>query len=120
MKNKSISEIDKNLRITNELPIYLGDVLIGLLLSDGSLERTSSTSAVRLSISFSEKHREYLEFLYNLYKPYINTEPALIRVYNRKTNSYNNVLKFKTLSIPQLIYYYELFYVNGKKLIPCT
>lgn len=123
MKNKSIpseqaTEIDKNLRITNELPIYLGDVLIGLLLSDGSLERTSSTSAVRLSISFSEKHREYLEFLYNLYKPYINTEPALIRVYNRKTNSYNNVLKFKTLSIPQLIYYYELFYVNGKKLIP--
>lgn len=92
--------------------------MIGLLLSDGSLERTSSTSAVRLSISFSEKHREYLEFLYNLYKPYINTEPALIRVYNRKTNSYNNVLKFKTLSIPQLIYYYELFYVNGKKLIP--
>lgn len=42
----------------------------------------------------------------------------MIKVYNRKTNSYNNVLKFKTLSIPQLIYYYELFYVEGKKLIP--
>ena len=63
MKNKSISEKYKILRITNELPIYLGDVLTGLLLSDGSLERTYSSSAVRLSLSFSEKHIEYLEFL---------------------------------------------------------
>ena len=118
MKNQSISEKDKIIRITNELPIYLGDVMIGLLLSDGSLERTSSTSGVRLSISFSEKHKEYLEFLYKLYEPYINTKPALIKVYNKKTDSYNNVLKFKTLTLPQLIYYYELFYVEGKKLIP--
>jgi len=39
MKNKSLTEIDKFIRTRNELPIYLGEVMIGLMLSDGSLER---------------------------------------------------------------------------------
>lgn len=34
MKNKSLTEIDKFIRTRNELPIYLGEVMIGLMLSD--------------------------------------------------------------------------------------
>nr|QDH07214.1 hypothetical protein [Ophiocordyceps sinensis] len=117
MKNESLTEIEKDIRTKNELPIYLNEVMIGLMLSDGSLERSSSTSGVRLSICFSKKDEEYLKFIYDLYKPYINTEPAYIKVYNKKTDSYNEVLKFKTISLPQLIYYYELFY-KGKKIVP--
>lgn len=78
-QNKSLTELEKFLRTRNELPIYLDNVMIGLMLSDGSLERTSSTSGVRLSVSFSKKHAKYLEFIYNLYKPYINTEPTEAR-----------------------------------------
>lgn len=94
----------------------LGEVMIGLMLSDGSLERSSSTSGVRLFICFSKKHAEYLKFIYDLYKPYIT-----IKVYNKKTDSYNEVLKFKTISLcgaTQLIYYHELFYIKGKKIVP--
>ena len=113
--NKSLTAIDKFIRTRNELPIYLGEVLIGLMLSDGSLERSSPTSGVRLSICFGKNHEEYLKFIYDMFKPYVNTEPTSIEVYNKKTDSYNDVLKFKTISLPQLIHYYELFYSQGKK-----
>ena len=66
---------------------------------------------------FWKKHSEYLRFLYSLFKPYINSEPVDIKVYNKKTDSYNNVIRFKTISIPQLIHYMELFY-KGKKVVP--
>lgn len=118
MKNTSLTEKEKFIRTRNELPSYLDDVMIGLILSDGSLQRTSSTSGVRLAISFGKKHEDYLYFIYNLFKAYVNTEPTSIKVYNNKTKSYNDVLKFKTISLPQLIHYYDLFYVNGKKIVP--
>lgn len=117
LKSKSLSEREKFMRTRNELPVYLQEVLIGLMLSDGSLERTSPTSGVRLTVSFGKKHSEYLKFLYNLYKPYANSEPVNIQVFNKKTDSYNNVIRFKTVSLPQLIYFRELFY-KGKKVVP--
>ena len=118
MKNELLTNKDKFIRTRNELPIYLGEVMIGLMLSDGSLERSSSTSGARLCVNFGKKHEEYLNFLYDLYKPYINTNPVSIKVFNKKTDSYNDVLRFKTISLPQLIYYYELFYIDGKKKVP--
>jgi hypothetical protein len=75
LRDKSLSEKDKYLRTVNVLPNYLSEVLIGLMLSDGSLERVSPTSGVRLSVIFGVKHSEYLMFLYSLFKPYINAEP---------------------------------------------
>lgn len=118
MKNELLTDKDKFIRTRNELPIYLGEVMIGLMLSDGSLERSSSTSGARLCVNFGKKHEEYLNFLYDLYKPYINTNPVSIKVFNKKTDSYNDVLRFKTISLPQLIHYYELFYIDGKKRVP--
>lgn len=47
-----------------------------------------------------KKHGEYLKFLYNFYRPYINTKPACIKVYNKKTDER---LKFKTISLPPLL-----------------
>ena len=54
LKNKSLSERDKFMRTRNELPVYLQEVLIGLMLSDGSLERSSPTSGVRLAVCFGK------------------------------------------------------------------
>lgn len=39
-------------RMKSKLPRYLNDVLVGLLLSDGHLEKTSLTSGARLTVSF--------------------------------------------------------------------
>jgi len=113
----------KEYRSKSKLPLYLNDVLIGLLLSDGHLERTSPTSAVRLSVSFGAKHAPYLHHLYDLFEPYTNTGPASISVINKKTNTSHEVIKFKTVSLPQLTYYHQLFYeINSQgkliKIVP--
>lgn len=113
----------KELRSKSRLSLYLNDVIIGLLLSDGYLERSSPTSGVRLTISFGVKHLAYLNHLFNLLEPYTNTNPTSISVYNKQTKTNNEVCRFKTVSLPQLLYYYELFYKansEGKfiKVIP--
>lgn len=113
----------KSLRSKSKLSLYLDGVIMGLLLSDGYLERTSPTSAVRLTVSFGAKHSAYLMYLFDLFEAYTNTSATTIDVYNRQTKSYNKVWRFKTVSLPQLIYYHELFYklnAEGKliKTIP--
>lgn len=100
----------KELRSKSKFSIYLNEVLIGLLLSDGYLERSSPTSGARLTISFGIKHLAYLMYLFNLLEPYTNTEPTSISVYNKQTKTNNEVCRFKTVSLPQFLYYYELFY----------
>ena len=97
---QKLEDYKKKYRSKSKLPVYLNDVLIGLLLSDGHLERSSPTSAVRLSVGFSAKHPPYLLHLYDLFKPYTNTGPASISVYNKKTQTDNKVLKFKTVGLP--------------------
>ena len=42
------------------LPCYLGQVLIGLLLSDGSIEKSSKTSLARLGVMFGLLHIPYV------------------------------------------------------------
>lgn len=122
----SLNKLDdrkKDLRSKSKLSIYLDGVLKGLLLSDGHLERSSHTSAVRLSVSFGYKHSKYLTYLYELFEPYTNTKPVSINVHNKRTNTNHDIIKFNTASLPLLIHYHEMFYKaneNGKyiKIIP--
>lgn len=105
----------KEYRSKSKLPVYLNDVLVGLLLSDGYLERTSPTSGVRLTVSFGAKHSLYLQHLYDLFEPYTNTGPTSISVVNRKTETSHEVIRFKTVSLPQLVDYYKLFYKSNSE-----
>jgi hypothetical protein len=105
-----LEDYKKEYRSKSKLSLYLNDVLIGLLLSDGHLERSSPTSAVRLSVSFGAKHSLYLLHLYDLFEPYTNTGPVSVCVNNKKTQTKHEVLKFNTVSLPQLLFYYKLFY----------
>jgi hypothetical protein len=89
-------------RLKSRLPRYLNDVLVGLLLSDGHLEKSSPTSGARLTVSFGSKHSSYLNFLYKLFEPYTNTEPTSISVLNKRTNVTSEVVRFKTVMLPQL------------------
>ena len=62
---EKLENYQKELRSKSKLSLYLNDVVIGLLLSDGYLERSSPTSGVRLTISFGAKHSAYLMHLFN-------------------------------------------------------
>lgn len=97
---QKLEEYKKEYRNKSELPLYLKEVLIGLLLSDGHpLERSSPTSAVRLSVSFGAKHSSYLLHLYDLFEPYTNTGPASISVFNKKTRACALIMKFLSLKL---------------------
>jgi LAGLIDADG DNA endonuclease family len=99
------------------MPLFLDQVLIGLLLSDGSLERHSLIVLVRLSVIFSSKHLPYLLHLFNLFEPYTDSGVRLIEVYNKKNNTKYTQVAFKTVSLPVFLKYYNMFYVLNEKQI---
>lgn len=92
------------------MPSYLNQVLIGLLLSDGSLEKSSVTSLARLSVMFGTLHISYLLHLYNLFEPYNDSLVRIIEVYNKKTKSEHIQIGFKTVSLPIFLIYHNMFY----------
>lgn len=94
-----------------ELPTYLDQVLIGLLLSDGSLEKSSYTSLPRLSVMFGSLHLPYLFYLYNLFEPYTGTGINILDIINKKTNKIYSEGVFKTVSLPCFLLYHKMFYV---------
>lgn len=66
-----------------------------------------------------DKHSDYLYYLYNLFEPFVSTEPKLT---NRKPDSrtgliYNSLI-FRTFSLSCFNEYHSIFYPNGKKIIP--
>jgi LAGLIDADG DNA endonuclease family len=117
-KTLRLDDYKKDYRLT-DFPRYLKSVLIGLLLSDGSLERYSITSYPRLNIIMSVKNYSYILHLYNLFEPYINSHINIIDI--NKNNELNDLKvystgRFKTVSLPQLVKYYNLFYKEDKLL----
>ena len=62
----------------------MNQVLIGLLLSDGSLEKSSPTITTRLSVMFGSLHTSYLFHLFGLFEPYTDSPIRTIDVYNKK------------------------------------
>ena len=113
LKTLKINNYKYDYRLMNKLPQYLNDTLIGLLLSDGGLQRSTDTSNVRLSVTMSIKSYPYIFHLYNLFESYIDTDLKIIDIKNsNKVNNNRNysTIRFKTISAPQFIYYYNIFY----------
>lgn len=95
------------------------EALIGIILGDGFLERSKLTHNTRLRIEqYYPEKIEYLESLYELLKPLTAMEPAILTRHNKKRNTTTQSLYFRTLAMPCLNYYYDLFYVNKIKIIP--
>lgn len=95
------------------------EALIGIILGDGFIERAKPSHNARIIIeqSYPEK-REYLKSLHELLKPLTAMEPTLLTRNNRKSGIVTKSLYFRTLAMPCLNYYYELFYKDGVKIIP--
>jgi hypothetical protein len=127
LKTLKLDNYKRDYRLTPQLPKYLNDTLIGLLLSDGGLQRSTDTSNIRLSVTMSIKNYAYIFHLYNLFELYIDTDLKVLDINSSNLmelgKKYTTV-RFKTISMPQLLYYYNISYkkniINNKfeKIVP--
>ena len=102
------------------ISFYLEQALIGLLLGDVHVARDGRRVNARLVFDQSKnEHSNYIYFLYELFKPFVATEPkSTNRKPDKRTGKVYDSLIFRTLAFPCFNKFYDLFYPNGKKIIP--
>ena len=123
--SRSYSTNVKNIKSTMnykkgyELSIIQKEALIGIILGDGFIERNKPSHNARLRIeqSYPEKEK-YLNSLYELLEPLTLMKPTILTRNDKKRGITTKSLYFRTLAMPCLNYYHELFYPDKKKIIP--
>lgn len=117
--NKDNFKVTKIYKEQKKIEDFQSQIIVGLLLGDVSAERTKSTQNTRLRFEQSIKHKNYILFLYDLFKDFVGTPPSSpTRKPHNKTGIIYETIAFKTLRFPCFNYYYELFYKNSIKIIP--
>lgn len=84
------------------------EVLIGLLLGDGCLEKYKNSTGARLKVAQCIKQKHLVWWLYKNFVSLIGTPPK----------RYRDELRFNTLTYKCLKYFYDMFYPKGKKIVP--
>ena len=109
MKNTTIkyNSLNNNNNIS-VLPDELNSILIGTLLSDGGLYRSSPTANVRFEMSFGEKYKSLAFHIGELFKDYMSNPVKPIEI-KGKNKVYINY-RLKTNTLPVFNSYYEMFY----------
>lgn len=101
------------LSLTQELK----DMLIGLCLGDLNIHKQAVNA--RLKFSQGIVHKDYLMHLYDLFKIFCGAVPTFYSPSpDNRTGKVYPALSFKTLSLSCFNEFYELFYHDGKKIVP--
>lgn len=95
---------------------YQKEVLTGLLLGDGCIERTKNSQVARLKVGQNLRQSEFVQWLYGTFKDFVRTPPRLKQ--KIKGGKIYSELVFNTLTHKSFKYFYDLFYPKGKKIIP--
>lgn len=95
------------------------EALIGIILGDGFLDRAKPNHNTRLRIeqSYLEKEK-YLRSLYELLEPMTTMSAVTLTRKDKRSDTITQSLYFRTLAMPCLNYYYDLFYKERVKIIP--
>ena len=110
---KALAEYKTSLMLTS----VQKDVLIGSILGDGNLRILKQNAF--LTVSHSEKQKDYVLWKYNLFKKWVLTYPRQEKREYYKDNRRQLISwRWSTVSHPTFTYYYHLFYPHGEKLIP--
>ena len=96
-----------NNNINNNLKLELNSILIGIMLSDGGLYRSSPTANLRFENEFL-KYKSLAFHIGELFKDYISNPVKPIEIKGKNKVYINYRLKTKTL--PVFNSYYEMFY----------
>ena len=80
MKNTNINKIYNAANSADLLPLNFQSILVGIMLSDGSLYKSSPTSNTRFEMSFGEKYKDLAYHIGELFKDYMSSPVKSIEV----------------------------------------
>ena len=103
---KEVREIRRRLKLSK----IQKAVLIGLILGDGCLAENFWKKHFRLKIEQSDRHKEYIFWLYSTFKNWSLSGPKYLKE--------RNAWRFYTLSHPEITKLRKIFYREKKKIIP--
>nr|QWC53725.1 LAGLIDADG homing endonuclease [Rhizoctonia solani] len=89
------------------------------MLGDLNAQKRTSNGNVRLLFEQGFVHEQYLTHLFELFKSYCLAAPKIAnRLPNKRTGNIYTRITFSTFSLPCFNDIYNLFYLDGKKIIP--
>lgn len=92
----------------------LQSILVGIMLGDGSLYRTSKTSNVRLEMSLGQNYESFALHLGDLFKEYMSNPVKSLEIKGKNKNYIN--FRLKTRSLPFFVPFHDLFYEYHEEL----
>lgn len=98
------------------LSILQQNILIGIILGDGHLEKQKGSKNYRLKIHQNDKHKDYVFHLYDIFQDFTKTPPRskVVSAFNKTYESWY----FNTTVHPDFMDYGINFYNDGKKVLP--
>lgn len=87
----------------------LNSIIIGSVLGDAGLYKSSSTSNTRLEMSFGQNSEKFAYYIGEIFESYMSNPVKSIRI-TGKDKVYNNY-RLKTKTLPLFNYYFEMFYI---------
>jgi LAGLIDADG DNA endonuclease family len=92
----------------NVLSSNLHSILIGIMLSDGGLYKSSLTANVRFEMSFGEKYKELALHIGELFKEYMSNSVKALEI--KGINKVYTNYRLKTRTLPIFNSYHDMFY----------
>lgn len=106
------------------IPCELNDIIIGLLLGDGHIQKRSISGNSRFIYAESSlriHHLNYFNHILELFKPYLSKDFILKdqKFTDKRTNKVYSSVSFATLSLPCFNHYRSMFYNSDNlKIVP--
>ena len=116
IKPKRLTNLEKSqFTLSDELK----QILVGLMLGDLCAQNRSSNGNVRLLFKQGIVHKDYIMHLYEIFSGYCSSVPKFTNAApDKRTGVVYTGIFFNTYSLPCFNELYNLFYPEGKKIIP--
>jgi hypothetical protein len=93
----------------NYLPENLHSILIGLMLGDAGIYKTSKTSSSRLEMSFGTNYKQFAESIEKIFYEHLNNPMKQVEV--KGINKVYLNFRIKTKTSPLFNIYHDMFYI---------
>jgi len=118
-RNYSTNKLSKKYKEECELTLEQKEVLVGVILGDGFLEKLNDRSNTRLRVDNSYPEQElFVIKLREIFDSIVNMPPKVLTRTDKRSSKITQSIYFWTLTLPCLNYYHSLFYNNKIKCIP--